>query len=172
MNRNKIFKIRHLLIIVVAAFISALVVTPAVSDEYRNALNGVKSIKVVFDVSLGSPKVANIVFWAVQNVYTDKSVRSLKEPPQVAVVFHGPAVKLISTDHKGFKDAEKEELNKFADMIRQMKKDGVKLEVCQYAVKVLGVNPETILSEVDQVGNGFISVVGYQAQGYSVVTIK
>ena len=40
------------------------------------------------------------------------------------------------------------------------------------AVKVMGVDPETILPEVDRVGNGFISIVGYQAQGYSVVTIK
>ena len=141
MNRNKIFQIRHLFIIVFAAFISALMVTPAVSGEYSNALNGVKGIKAVFDVSLGSPKVANIVFWAVQNVYTDKSVRSLKEAPQVAVVFHGPAVKLISTDHTGFNDAEKEELNKFADMIRQMKKDGVKPRSLSICSKSAGCKP-------------------------------
>jgi intracellular sulfur oxidation DsrE/DsrF family protein len=52
-----------------------------------------------------------------------------------------------------------------------MKKAGVKLEVCLYAVKALNVDPDTIMPEVDKVGNGFISVVGYQAQGYSVVTI-
>lgn len=171
MNRNNNTKVRYLFIIVVAAFISVLIATPAVSGEYT-ALNGVKGIKAVFDVSLGSPKVANIVFWAVQNVYNDESVRSLKETPQVAVVFHGPAVKLISTDHEGFKDSDSEMLDKFADMIRQMKKDGVKLEVCEYALKVLNVKPDTILPEVDQVGNGFISVVGYQSQGYSVVTIN
>jgi len=171
MNRNHNTRIRHLFIVGVAALISALIVTPAVSDEYP-ALKGVKGIKAVFDVSLGSPKVANLVFWAVQNVYKDKSVHSLRDPPQVAVVFHGPAVKLISTDHEGFKDTDAEILNKFADMIRQMKKDGVRLEVCQYALKVLGVNPATILPEVDHVGNGFISVVGYQSQGYSLVTIK
>ena len=171
MNRNNNTQTRGLFIIVVAVFLSALVVTPAVSGEYT-ALNGVKGIKAVFDVSLGSPKMANTVFWAVQNVYKDKSVLSLKEPPQVAVVFHGPAVKLLTTDHEGFKDSDNEMLDKFADMIRQMKKDGVKLEVCQYALKVLGVNPDTILPEVDKVGNGFISVVGYQSQGYSVVTIN
>ena len=52
-----------------------------------------------------------------------------------------------------------------------MKKEGVKLEVCIYAVKVLGLDPATIMPEIDQVGNGFISVAGYQAQGYTVVTI-
>jgi intracellular sulfur oxidation DsrE/DsrF family protein len=171
MNRNNNIRIRRLFIIVVALLISSLIVTPAVSGEYP-ALDGVKGIKAVFDVSLGAPQIANIVFWAVQNVYKDKNVLTLKEPPQVAVVFHGPAVKLISTNHEGFKDSDIEMLNKFADIIRQMKKDGVKIEVCGYALKVLGVDPASILPEVDHVGNGFISVVGYQAQGYSVVTIK
>ena len=155
----------------VATFITALIASPAASGEYA-ALDGVKRVKAVFDVSLGSPQMANLVFWAVNNVYQDESVRALPEPPQVAVVFHGPAVKLISTDRKDFKDSDNEALDEFANMIRQMKKEGVKLEVCLYALKVLGVDPSTILPEVDQVGNGFISVVGYQAQGYSVVTIN
>ena len=163
--------VRHILAIMVVIFtITLIAASPAASSEYA-ALKGVKQVKAVFDVSLGSPEMANIVFWAVKNVYEDKNVRELSKPPQVAVVFHGPAVKLISTNHKDFKDSDKKALDEFAKMIHQMKKDGVKLEVCSYALKVLDVDPATILPEVDKVGNGFISVVGYQAQGYSVVTI-
>ena len=40
-----------------------------------------------------------------------------------------------------------------------------------YAVKVLEVDPATLMPEIDQVGNGFISVAGYQDQGYSVIAI-
>ena len=170
MNRNNNAIVRHFFAIMIATFTIALIAAPAASGEYA-ALDGVKQVKAVFDVSLGSPQMANIVFWAVKNVYEDESVRALSKPPQTAVVFHGPAVKLISTNHKDFKDSDKEALGEFANMIRQLKKDGVKLEVCLYALKVLGVDPATILPEVDKVGNGFISVVGYQAQGYSVVTI-
>ena len=170
MNRNNNAIVRHFFAIMVVTFTIALIASTAASSEYA-ALDGVKQVKAVFDVSLGSPKIANIVFWAVKNVYEDESVRALSKPPQVTVMFHGPAVKLISTNQKDFKDSDKEALDEFANMIRQMKKDGVKLEVCLYALKVLGVDPATILPEVDKVGNGFISVVGYQAQGYSVVTI-
>ncbi len=170
MNRNNNSIVRNFIAVMVVTFTIALIAAPAASGEYV-ALDGVTQVKAVFDVSLGSPKIANIVFWAVKNVYEDESVSALSKPPQVAVVFHGPAVKLISTNHKDFNDSDKVALNEFANMIRQMKKDGVKLEVCLYAVKVLGVDPATIIPEVDKVGNGFISVVGYQAQGYSVVTI-
>jgi intracellular sulfur oxidation DsrE/DsrF family protein len=53
-----------------------------------------------------------------------------------------------------------------------MKANGVKFEVCDYALKVMGVDPKTVLPEVDHVPNGFISIAGYQAQGYSVITIN
>jgi len=81
----------------------ALIASPAVSEEY-NALNGVKKVKAVFDVSMGSPQITPVVFWAVRNVYDDESVRMLPESPAVAVVFHGQAVKLISTDRDGYSD--------------------------------------------------------------------
>ena len=168
---NKRFFSNHLSVALLITLLVALIASPAVSEEYY-ALNGVKKVKAVFDVSMESPQFAPIVFWAVRNVYDDESVRMLPESPEVAVVFHGAAVKLISTDRNGYSDEEKKSLDEFAGMIRQMKQDGVKLEVCKYAVKVLGVNPESILPEIDQVGNGFISVVGYQAQGYSVVTVN
>jgi intracellular sulfur oxidation DsrE/DsrF family protein len=170
MNRNNNTIVRYFSAIMVATFTMALIAAPAAAGGYA-ALGGVKQVKAVFDVSLGSPQTANIVFWAVKNVYEDESVRALPKQPQVAVVFHGPAVKLISTDHQDFKGSDKEALDTFANTIRQMKKDGVKIEVCLYALKVMGVDPATMLPEVDIVGNGFISVVGYQAQGYSVVTI-
>jgi intracellular sulfur oxidation DsrE/DsrF family protein len=171
MNKNNTAQARYFFTIVVATFVIALIATPAISGDYA-ALNGVKRVKAVFDVSQGSPQTANIVFWAVNNVNDDASVRSLSEPPQVAVVFHGPAVKMISTDRKGFKASDNESLDEFANMIRQMKKEGVRFEVCDYALKVLGVDPNSVLPEVDHVGNGFISIAGYQAQGYSVVTIN
>jgi intracellular sulfur oxidation DsrE/DsrF family protein len=142
-----------------------------VAGEYDNALKGVKGIKVVFDVSQGSPGLSNVLFWAVQNVYEDEAVRSLPDKPQAVVVFQGPAVKLLSMDRSLFKEDEYGELDKFHDTIRQMKKDGVTFEVCLYAAKVLGVDPDTIMLEIDRVGNGFISVAGYQAQGYSLIRI-
>jgi len=163
--------VRRLSTILGAFFIVTLTVLPAMSGDYP-ALNGVNGVKTVFDVTQGSPQTANIVFWAVKNVNDDQNVRSLSEPPQVAVVFHGPAVKMISTDRNGFKNSDKEALDKFANTIREMKAEGVKFEVCDYALKVMNVDPSTIFPEVDHVPNGFISIAGYQAQGYSVINVN
>ena len=169
----KSIKISIVYKVLAALFVGLLITflaTPVIAGQYA-ALKGVNGVNTVFDVSQGSPKVANIVFWAVKDVYQNESVRSLPNPPRTVVVFHGPSVKLISSDRTGFKPEEIAELDKFADTIRQMKKDGVTFEICDYAAKVMGVDPATIMPEIDHVGNGFISVAGYQAQGYAVVRI-
>ena len=171
MNRNKRIYIKYFSALAVVLFALVLATTPATADEYP-ALEGLHGINAVFDVSLGTPAMANIVFAAVKGVYTDECTRALKEPTKIAVVFHGPAVNLISTNREGFKGDDLKALDEFAATIREMKSNGVTLEVCDYALKVMGVDPASILPEVDHVGNGFISIVGYQAKGYSLVSIK
>jgi intracellular sulfur oxidation DsrE/DsrF family protein len=160
----------YTLSVLLAVSFLTLLTNPVVADDYA-ALEGVNGLNTVYDVSQASPKVSNLVFWAVRDVYQNDSVSALPNPPRTVVVFHGPAVKLISTERKWFKPEEVAEVDKFADTIRQMKKDGVTFEICDYAAKVMGVDPATIMPEIDHVANGFVSVAGYQAQGYSVVRI-
>lgn len=156
---------------IAALCLIAVTAAPVLAKDYTNALKGVERFDVVFDVSQGSPKVANIVFWAVTDAYRSDDVKALRGEPQIAVVFHGPAVKLLSNDKGLFNEAERIEVDKFQQTLKQMKKEGVKLEICLYAAKVLGVDKDTIIPEIDRVGNGFVSVVGYQMQGYGVVRI-
>ncbi len=157
--------------LVIMTFLLALQVTPAVAGEYDNALKDVKGVDMVFNVSSANPAFANIVFWAVRDAYQNEAVSSLPEKPKVAVVFHGKVVKLLSSDRSGFDEKQNAEIDKFQATLRDMAKEGVKLEVCLYAAKVLGVDPATIMPEIAKVGNGFISLAGYQAQGYTVITI-
>ena len=158
-------------VILTITLIMLLQVSFAGASNYDNALKDVKGIKVVFNFSSGGPSFANIVSWPIINVYQDKSVSTLSEKPQAVIVFHGAAVKLLSSERKGFDEKNIAEINKFQATLKEMKKDGVRLEVCLYAVEAFGLDPATIMPEIDQVANGFVSVVGYQAQGYSVVTI-
>jgi len=154
-----------------AAALMVLMSPPVLAEGYDNALQGVTNYDVVFDVSQGDPKVANVVFWAVKNAYQVPEVAALAGKPKVAVVFHGPAVKLLSSDLSHFDAAQRTETETFQRTLRQMKKDGVVMEICLYAAKVMGVDQATIIPEIDRVGNGFVSVAGYQLQGYALVVI-
>lgn len=133
----------------------------ATAGEYA-ALDGVKGLKTVFDYGQGSPEKSVAVFQAIRDAYQEKSVTSLANPPATVIVFRSGAVKLLTTAGGN---------EKVGGMIRQFKEDGVRMEVCMFAVKVLGVDPDTLLPEIEKVPNGFVSVSGYQAQGYSVISV-
>ena len=162
---------RQIVCLFFTVVLAATFSTPSSAGGYDNALKGVKSYDAVFEVSLGDPKIANLVFWAVKNAYEADEVKALSGTPNVVIVFHGPVVKLLSSDRSPFNSAEWAEVEKFQATLRQMKEDGVTLEVCLYAAKVLGVDKATIMPEIDRVDNGFVSVVGYQMQDYAVVRI-
>jgi len=52
-----------------------------------------------------------------------------------------------------------------------MSKAGMRVQGCLSAVKVFGVEPTSILPEIKQVGDGWLSEIGYQARGYSLVPV-
>lgn len=162
--------VRSFTVITVALAVLFLAAIPATAGEYA-ALAGVKGLDSVFDFSLGSPEIAAVVFPAILDVHQNQEVRALPAAPRTVIVFHGKAVKLISTDRKGVAQGDLKEYDKVADFIVKAKKAGIKMEVCMYAVKVFGIDPATLMPEIDRVGNGFISVLGYQANGYGVIVI-
>jgi intracellular sulfur oxidation DsrE/DsrF family protein len=53
--------------------------------------------------------------------------------------------------------------------VREFSKSGIVVEQCAIAAEIFDIPQEDFIPEVKVVGNGYISLVGYQAQGYSVV---
>jgi intracellular sulfur oxidation DsrE/DsrF family protein len=158
-------------IFILVAVCTLAAASSAIADGYGGALKGVKGLKAVFDYSQPSPQMSNIILGAVKGMYEEEAAKALPEGKEIVIVFQGPAVKLITSDRSNFPEKDFAELDKLHAMIRQLKADGVTMEVCLYAANVVGVDPATILPEIDQVNNGFISTIGYQAQGYAMVRV-
>lgn len=156
-----------LFIIVCALFLAGNTVSAV---EY-DSLQGLKSFKAVVDVRSGKPKSLAMQLGLLHQMYKDKSVRSLTDSPEFVLVFIGPAVKLVSTKTEGLSAEDRETVAKIAETISAMAKDGIKLEICLFAVDVLGVDRASILPEIKQVANGWISVAGYQQLGYGLVPV-
>ena len=142
--------------------------TNVLSAEYES-LKGLKSIKAVFDVRIGDPKSAALHLKLIHQTFKDKNIRTVSKKPAFVIVFIGPSVKLISKNKEGFSPEEQKILDEIATTISGMSKEGVKLEICLVAANVFGVDPASVLPEIKRVGNGWISLIGYQAKGYSLV---
>lgn len=135
------------------------------------SLEGVKDIKVVFDVRGKNVKPITLQLDLIHKTYYDANIRGITNKPEVAVVFGGGAVKLISKTHDGYTDGEKMLLGLIQDKLAEMERDGIRIEVCLFAADVHGVDPTTIPEFIHRVDNGWISVLGYQQKGYSLVAV-
>ena len=162
-NRRKIFAVSLAVFFVVLSSFSG-----ALAEEY-NAMKGVKSVNAMFDMRDANLQSAIIHLNLIHDTYTD--LVAMKKKPVFVVVFMAGAVKLISTDRSGFKPEEQNSLKEIAGIISKMSKAGIRVEVCLFAAKVFGVEPASILPEIKRVGNGWISEIGYQARGYSLVPV-
>jgi len=140
-------------------------------EEY-GALKGLTSVKAVFDFELGNPQNALLHLQVIQQTFKDRNIWIGKKKPDIVVVFIGPSVKLVSKNRGGFTAEDQKVLDELAGTVSNMAKDGIKFEICLIAVKVSGVEPSSILPEIKQVGNGWISLIAYEAKGYSLVPVK
>ena len=166
---------RSAALLTLGLFLSAclLVSTAArgLSGEY-NTLKGLMTVKAVFDFELGNPQSALVHLQVIQQTFKDKNMWVSKKKPEIVVVFVGPSVKLVSKNRSGFTAEDQKILDEYASTLAAMTKDGIKFEICLIAAKLLGVEPSSILPEITQVGNGWISMIGYQAKGYSLVPVS
>lgn len=138
------------------------------SEEYEG-LSTLKAARVVWDVREGSPKGAAAHLALIRRTYATFS--ELGKAPAFAVVFSGPAVRLISTDRDEFADADRKSLDEIAATLSAMAKENIRAEFCLVAAKNFGVDPDTVLPVVRPVGNGWISLATWQAQGYALVPV-
>jgi len=146
-----------------------ILIVVSVSAEELEVLKGVKTVKAVFDVRAGKPKALDMQLKLIHDMFKDTRIRNIAGEPEFVLVFIGGSVKLISTQTERFTPEEKEIVKHIAKRISEMSKDGVNMEICLFAADVLGVDHASILPEIKHVPNGWISLIGYQAKGYSIV---
>jgi intracellular sulfur oxidation DsrE/DsrF family protein len=160
-------KIMPLLSLFIA--ISMLYAVSSVFAEEYESLKGVQSAKVIIDERESNPQTAVLHLKLLKQTFKD--LEAMNNHPVFVVIFSGPSVKLISKNREGFPPEDQKSLDEIASTLSEMSKDGITLEMCLVAAKVFNVDPASVLPEIKRVGNGWISMIGYQAQGYSLVPI-
>jgi intracellular sulfur oxidation DsrE/DsrF family protein len=148
-----------------------MVVAAHGSCEEYTSLKGLKSVKAVFDFQLGNPQSALAHLNVIRQTFKDKNMWISSKKPEFVVIFIGPSVKLVSANRAGFSAEEQKVLGQYTGAISDMAKDGVSFEVCLVAAKAFGVEPSSVLPVIKQVRNGWISLIGYEAKGFSLVPI-
>ncbi len=160
---------RMVAVISIVVFLLVLSSLSLASAQEYEAMKGVDSANVFFDMRDGIPKIAAVHMKLIHDTY--EQLLAMKKKPVFVVVFMGSAVKLISSNRSEFSPEEHKCLDEMADTITKMSQAGIRFEVCLAAVNLLGVDPASIQSEIKHVANGWISEIGYQARGYQLVPV-
>lgn len=157
-------------VIILSACILLIFAALGTAGDYK-ALKDVKSVKTVFDFRDGNPEYALVHIKLLHDTYKDNAIRAVTEKPDFVVVFMASSVKLLSSNREEFSPEHKKMLEEMDNIIAAMSKDGIQMEICMFAANFFGVDPETVSPLISRVDNGWISSIGYQANGYTLVPV-
>ena len=135
-----------------------------------DALRGVSEGKGLFLVDLTRPDKTALYLEIIQGTHAGMKRQGVE--PDFVVVYIGPTVKFLTT--RPGDELEMEfgaELSRIQQAVKGLGELGVKQEVCAIATKVFNIDNATLPEELKLVGDGFISLIGYQSQGYKLVPI-
>lgn len=162
----KLFLIRLAALVLLS--VSGIASAAPISDSH--ALRGVKVAKSVFLIDFTDPKKTAFYLDIIQGTHANLLRQGVK--PHFVIVYIGPTVKFLTTRPDDELALEHDEsLKAIARHANALSKLGVRHEVCAVATQVFKVDNATILPSMHLVGDGFVSLIGWQTQGYKLVPL-
>jgi intracellular sulfur oxidation DsrE/DsrF family protein len=133
------------------------------------ALRDLKVAKGVFMLDLKDPGRMAHVLKVVEE--TRESIARQNVKPELIVVVIGPSVAFLTKDRRGISYLDQRLVSEVQGMIGKLNKAGVRIEACGIAMRGMDIASDMLIPEVTPVGDGYISAIGYQAQGYRLVPV-
>lgn len=143
---------------------------PAMEINDADALKGVKTGKGVFLINQDNPQKTALYLGIINATYD--SMKKQGTSPDFVVVFVGQTVRFLTTEPEAALVTEhKGELQSIAASVKELKKKGVRMEICDIATAFFKVSNDKLVPGMKVVGNGFTSLIGYQSKGYGLVPV-
>lgn len=156
------------LVAVIAVVLSQSLFAGDIPND-SDALKGVDKGKVVFDINMVEAKKMTLYLMVISQTVDDLKRQGVE--PDVILAFRGKSVRLISNDREEMELTDYEHLDKIAAQLSDLQKKGVRMEACSVATRLFKIDNNTLLDGIKPVGNTFVSLTGYHAQGYASIPI-
>lgn len=141
----------------------------AVAPDDSNALKGATTGKVIFDINIAEPKKMPLYLMVIRQTVDDLKRQDVE--PDVILAFRGLSVRFISKNREQVELEDHVHLDKIVEQLADLRAQGVRMEACSVATKLFGIDNKTLLEGIKPVANTFVSLTGYQAQGYANIPI-
>lgn len=165
---------KRLLRYVAAGLLLAVCASPSLAEvaQYDDAaaLKDLELARSVFLIDFTNPKKTAFYLDIIKGTHDSLLRQNVKS--DMVLVFIGQTVQYLTTEPDDELDMQYgEQLRAIARSAEELKQRGVRMEVCAVATGVFGVDNARILPSMEVVGDGFISLIGWQSQGHKLVPI-
>lgn len=134
------------------------------------ALNGLSEAKAVFLIDFKTAKKTAFYMDLIVGTYDGMVRQGVK--PEMVVVIIGPTVKFLSQTADPELTFEYEEaFTSIQASIQALHQRGVRMEVCAIATELFQIDNQHLPKALDLVADGFVSLIGWQTQGYKLVPV-
>jgi intracellular sulfur oxidation DsrE/DsrF family protein len=162
-------KIAQVFFIVLWSVIFAQLGFSAETYSNGNALTGGKEIKAYFDVNIAESAKLLIQLQIIETTYSQ--LVALGYSPRFVVGVRGKASNFFTREDDYVLDNDIPSKKQIASRVEQFKAQGFRMEQCRIAADMQGIAVTDFLFPLVVVDNGYISMIVYQSQGYSLVPI-
>lgn len=136
----------------------------------RAALRGVKQGKGVFLIDFTEPRKTAFYLDIIRGTHAGMKRQGVK--PDLIIVYIGPTVRFLTrTPEEALVIDHDPSLQAIAEHVHALHELGVRQEVCNIATRSFKVDNANLLPGLSVVGDGFISLIGWQSQGYKLVPL-
>ena len=141
--------------------------TMASAVQFNNdkALKGLSSVKIVCDVNVGDPDLLLTRMYFLDTTYSQLLDFGVK--PTIVIAFRGKASLFITKNDKYIKPEHRKQRLEMKAWLEHFSGLGFTIEQCYIAAKSFKIDTKDFLPQVNIVANGYISLIGYQSQGYA-----
>ena len=135
--------------------------------DNTRALKGLSTSNIYFDVSLNEAQKLAFRMDLVQR--TIQQIQEAGLSVSVVIGFRGGASRFITRDDHYVLEDDLSSKKKIQEWVKVFTAQGVMIEQCSIAAELYDIKPDDFLPEITIVKNGYVSLIGYQSQGYAVV---
>jgi len=133
--------------------------------------DGIKQVKVVWDITVGDEKTFTDRMGLIKETAEDLKRRGLQ--PEFVLAIHGPAAKYVTKTLEGtkFEKDKIEKLDAIQTSMDDLKKDGMKIEVCAIAMKRGKIDDKNIQPFAVIEKNVWENITVLQNKGYAYMPV-
>jgi len=155
---------KKILLVCVVVLLTAIVAIAEPLND-KMALKGLTKAKFVVDVTVGDPELLLLRMDLLDTTYSQLIDAGVT--PTVVVAFRGKASRFITKNAKYLPSEHQKYRLEMKTLLELFHELGFTIEQCGIAAAAQKIDPKDFFPQVKVVQNSYISLIGYQNQGYA-----